>query len=352
MKNVLLTIIVSAIVLFAGCQAQEGQPTDVSFVPIDEISVEDFEIEDIEVEDLEMEDLEEEEFMEELEEEAMEDLEEEEFMEELEEEVMEFPGEIVIIVEETELVNLQPVAVDPDQDTLIFTYSNPLNDNGLWQTTYGDAGEYTITITASDGELTSSKDALLLVNKREEAPTIGFQAPEGMEQSMLESTDLEFEVTASDLNSDPLDFEWKFDGVVVSDTDSFAYTADFNSAGSHTVKLEVTDGTSVVTLLWSVTVVNVDRPPALKLIPDITIKETDTVVITPEASDPDGDEIVFAISDPIGDSGVWETTYDDAGIYTVEITASDGEMEDSQEVKVTVINVNRAPVIEDIVQIG
>src|SRR3989338_9561281 len=56
----------------------------------------------------------------------------------------------VLIVKETELVNLVPNAEDPDKDALIFTFTSPLDDNGQWQTTYGDAGEYTITVTASD----------------------------------------------------------------------------------------------------------------------------------------------------------------------------------------------------------
>src|SRR3989338_3178201 len=62
---------------------------------------------------------------------------------------------IVIIVEETELVSLVPTANDPDADLLAYTFTSPLNENGEWQTTYGNAGEYTVTITASDGELTT-----------------------------------------------------------------------------------------------------------------------------------------------------------------------------------------------------
>ena len=64
----------------------------------------------------------------------------------------------------------------------------------------------------------------------------------------------------------------------------------------------------------------------------------------------DGDEIAFTISDPVGNDGVWETTYDDSGTYTVKVTASDGTDEASQEVAVIVENVNRPPQIIDIVQ--
>ena len=99
------------------------------------------------------------------------------------------PKEIVIIVEETELVNLKPVASDPDADKLDFTYSSPLDEAGKWQTTYGDMGEYTVTITASDGELTSSRDALLIVNKKEEPPMIEEQTPEEVAQEIEENSE-------------------------------------------------------------------------------------------------------------------------------------------------------------------
>lgn len=262
------------------------------------------------------------------------------------------PREIVLIVQETDLVNVQPVANDPDQDKLEFTYSSPLNSQGKWQTTYGDQGEYTITITASDSELTTSRDALLIVNKKEELPVISILAPVGeMAQEINENSDLQFTIKASDLNKDPLTYMWKLDGEVVSVDENYKYEADYNSAGSHTIKVDVSDGTSTVSELWAITVNNVDRPPVLKVIPDVTVKETETVVITPAATDPDGDEITYTISDPVGDSGIWETTYDSAGVYTVTVAASDGELDDSQQVKVTVINVNRAPIIEDIIQV-
>ncbi len=278
-----------------------------------------------------------------------EEIEEEE--EALEEEEPTSPNEIVIIVQETELVSLKPVASDPDADKLEFTYSTPLDEEGKWQTTYGDKGEYTVTISASDGELTSSKDALLIVNKKEEVPKIDSAIPKEVAQETDENTEIEFKVSASDLNKDPLTYVWKIDGEEASKTNSFKYMADYASAGSHTVKVDISDGANTVSMLWSVTVNNVDRAPVLKVIPDVTVKEGEMVSLSPDATDPDGDEVTYKIAEPVGDSGEWKTTYDDSGVYNVEITASDGELEDSQTVKVTVINVNRPPVIDNIIQV-
>jgi hypothetical protein len=357
-------LIVSIVFLFAGCQsAQEGTPKDVSYVSIDQIKVNSSTSEVPPAPDLSTPVLQETNVPAENTptQEVPPETPTEENTPKTSPEVTTTATEnkeIVIITKETDLVSLRPVASDPDKDTLKFTYSTPLNGSGQWQTTYGDAGQYTVTITASDSELTSSKDALLIVNKKEEAPTINSFVPTDISIETEENTKTEFKITASDLNKDPLTTVWKLDGNEVSTTESFTYNADYSSAGSHTVKVDVSDGTSTTSHLWSITVKNVDRAPVLKPIPDITVKETELVSITPEATDPDEDKINYTVEWPTGKqtewdgaTAKWQTTYDDSGVYSVKVTASDGELSDTQEVKVTVINVNRPPVIENIIQV-
>jgi hypothetical protein len=46
----------------------------------------------------------------------------------------------------------------------------------------------------------------------------------------------------------------------------------------------------------------------------------------------------------------WQTDYSSAGTYEITISASDGQDATEQAFKVTVENVNRAPVITDILQ--
>src|SRR3989338_1529629 len=71
-----------------------------------------------------------------------------------------------IKVQETELVDLETKAADPDkEDQLSYTFTPPLDENGKWQTNYGDAGTYNVTVTVSDGELSSSEQVLLTVEK-------------------------------------------------------------------------------------------------------------------------------------------------------------------------------------------
>ncbi|MBI2650986.1 hypothetical protein HYX01_00780 [Candidatus Woesearchaeota archaeon] len=261
---------------------------------------------------------------------------------------------VVIIVEETELVNLVPKAEDPDKDVLDFTFTSPLNENGEWKTTYGDAGEYTVTITASDGSLTTTKEVLIIVNRKEEAPTIDSFAPEEIALSINETQTVKLSISASDLNKDELKYTWKLDGVPIGNKDSAEYQTTYEDAGSHTLKVAVSDGMFDAEKIWSVTVNNVNRKPVLKEIEDINVKETSSIVIELEASDHDGDKIEYEIDDKRfvqdGNKFTWKTGYDDAGDYLVTASVSDGTDKTTQQFKVKVENVNRAPVILDIIQ--
>ena len=89
------------------------------------------------------------------------------------------------------------------------------------------------------------------------------------------------------------------------------------------------------------------------LIEAISVKETEKVILSPKANDPDSDDLVFSVDSDkfkqVDGQFEWDTTYDDAGDYTITITVSDGTDAVSQKVEVNVGNVNRAPVIDDIV---
>ncbi|MBA3064501.1 hypothetical protein FP803_03625 [Candidatus Woesearchaeota archaeon] len=178
-----------------------------------------------------------------------------EILEEVEPEVVELTK---IIVKEGELVVLKPESEDPDADTILYTFSEPLDKNGRWQTKKGDAGSYEMTVTASDSELTDTQKILLVV----------------------EST---------------------------------------------------------------------NNPPVLSPIADITINEGETVSLEPIATDPDGDKVIITYSGWMTEAS-YTTNYNDAGTHIVTVTASDGIESASQDVIVTVNNINRPPRIVKIVK--
>ena len=257
---------------------------------------------------------------------------------------------IVLIVEETELVQLQTEAADPDGDTLSYSFTTPLDNNGQWQTTYGDEGEYTVTVSASDGSLTTTQDVLIIINKKEEAPVINSFRPPTLAAMAEENSELIFSVEVSDVNGDFLSYRWLLDGEEAGTSAEYTYLVSYDDAGAHTVKAEVSDGTLTAEQVWSVTVNNLNRAPVVEDLTPISVKETETVRLDVKASDPDGDALTVTIPDPVGNDGVWETTYDDAGTYPLTVSVSDGETTVTTDVEITVENVNRAPVIKDIIK--
>ena len=262
---------------------------------------------------------------------------------------------VVIIVQETELVSLVPKAEDPDKNTsLVFTFTSPLNQKGEWQTNYGDSGEYTVTVTASDSESTTSRDVLIIVNKKEEPPAIDSAKPIESGLTVDEMQSIDFIVEASDLNKDPLTYAWKLDGNDVGKENKYTYQTTYEDSGTHTVKVDVSDGTSSTSKIWSVNVKNVNRKPVLEKINDIKSKETDKITITALATDDDKDKITYSISDKrfVQEDNVftWQTDYDSSGTYEVTVSANDGQDTTQQKLTITVENVNRPPVITDIVQ--
>ena len=75
--------------------------------------------------------------------------------------------------EESEEVDDEDVMEETStEDTITYTFSEPLDENGRWETDYSDAGEYLITVTASDGVSETSRKVLLVVNKINVAPII------------------------------------------------------------------------------------------------------------------------------------------------------------------------------------
>lgn len=125
-------------------------------------------------------------------------------------------------------------------------------------------------------------------------------------------------------------------------------------AGTEKIKFKATDseGAFAESNEVSLQVVGVDNPPVLDYIPDITVNENELIKIAPHATDADGDNITYTFSAPIDASGQWQTDYTSAGIYTITVTATDtANLKDTQEVKITVKNINRPPVLNPIADI-
>ena len=241
-------------------------------------------------------------------------------------------------VSEEDLVsfpNLQ--AKDPDGDPITYTFTAPLDANGNWQTKEGDAGEYVITITASDGKNEVSQDIKIIVETLNQAPVITLSATE---ITVDEGETIKIDAQATDADGDEVTL--KFSGWM----DSATRATTFDDDGKHTVTITASDGKKETTKDVTITVNNINRAPKLESILDVTVLEGEKFFVEVEANDPDGDDVTITFGAPLGTSGSWKTEPGDAGTYQADITASDGDLEDSKQVTIIVESLNKAPVIE------
>ncbi len=144
------------------------------------------------------------------------------------------------------------------------------------------------------------------------------------------------------------------------DNNSFSYvntTLIADSAGTYNITA-VVDADDVI-VEWNETNNNQaknitieNNAPVLGFIDNMTVNESDLVIITANATDADNDTLTYSINDTgfeqNGSVFTWQTGYTDAGVYVFEVTASDGfsAETDSQNITVTVNNINSAPVLD------
>ena len=239
---------------------------------------------------------------------------------------------------EGDLLKVAVKAYDADGDILTYEYTNPLDSRGEWQTTVGDAGTYEATITVSDGKSTSKQKVLLFVKKSNQVPIITGVADIYVDEGEI----VKFSTKVSDPDGD--DVTVSYSGWMTKSE----YTTTFNDAGEYKVTITATDGKEETTRVVTVTVFDRNRAPVIEGVGDVQFNEGQLAKIEGTFSDDDDDALQLSYSAPFDDNGEWKTEIGDAGSYDVVVKASDGKLETSKKIKVTVVSLNHPPTIEPI----
>lgn len=248
---------------------------------------------------------------------------------------------VIIKVKEGEKVKLKPVAEDPDKDKISYTFTKPVNADGEWQTGYGDAGDYTVTVTASDGKLKTTRKVKIQVSRVNVAPII----KDIKDITANEGDTVTLSPKVSDPNGDKVT-------VTISDPvgDDGVWKIPYQKAGDYRVTITATDGEKTTKESFVLKVNKKNVPPVIENVEDLSVKEGDTVRIKPEVSDVNGDKVTVTISDPVGNDGLWETDFTDNGEYEIVVKAADSQSVTTKTITLKVEDVNKPPVIVDIKQ--
>ena len=244
------------------------------------------------------------------------------------------------VVTEGDLVSFPNLrASDPDGDQVTYTFDLPLDSKGEWQTMPGDAGNYLTTITASDGQNKVEQKVLIVVNQKNNPPSVT-----GLSAQMVvdEGDTIRIRPIVSDPDGDEVTV--RYSGWMKNST----YKTTYDDSGRFAVFVTASDGITEVTKEIEVVVNNVNRAPVLEGIDDLKVEIGDTVILKPKAQDPDSDEIVFSFTEPFDQGGRYTAVSGEKGTYQVTVTASDGKEMDKATFTLTVGTPNLPPVFESL----
>ncbi len=253
-------------------------------------------------------------------------------------------------VSEGQLLTFSVMATDPDNDLVSVTCvelpSGATFTNGTftWTPGYEQAGNYPLTVTASDGTLLDSETFLIAVNATNRAPVIGAIA----NQTITVSKTLTFAVSGSDPDGDAVSLSTEsLPQGAVFENGTFTWTPTETQEGTHAVKFIATDGLLECFHTISILVRSENTAPALVIEDTNQIKEKQQLLITPQVVDPDGDSVIItadylpagAIFD--GTTLSWIPNFGEYGNYQVLFTVSDGIATTSKLVSIDVLRAKR-----------
>ena len=237
---------------------------------------------------------------------------------------------------EGDIVQLTPTITDPDGDTITITYSKPLDNNGTWQTKVGDAGTYNITITADDGTNKVEKTITILINAKNKPPIITI-----LQDNIIVREGETIRITANATDPEGKPTTLTYTGWMTMETK----TTDYKDAGIYNVTLTANDGEMTTMKDITITVKDVNRPPTINTLQNIVVTEEETITLTPTIQDPDGDNTTTTYETPFDNIGTWQTKKGDAGTYTKTIKTSDGVLEATASITITIKAKNQPPTI-------
>ncbi|MEO6739180.1 MAG: putative Ig domain-containing protein [Chthoniobacteraceae bacterium] len=244
-------------------------------------------------------------------------------------------------------------ATDPDGDTITYLGSglprgavlDPQTGVFRWTPDFAQSGNFTFSLSATDGNRTSSATVSIGVTRTTRAP-VWTTAPSVLGQEGLQ---LSFIVSAASLDGDALTFYVKNlpkGASFNSDTRIFAWTPGYGQGGVYNIVFAARNPAgqeSTSTAL--VQILKVNRPPVFDVPPARQVVAGNELRFTLVASDSDaGDVLTFSASDlPAGatlNAGtgefVWRPAGVQAGRVDIPITVSDGRTSITQILPIVV----------------
>ena len=274
-----------------------------------------------------------------------------------------FTSSSTFVVDENQTSIGTVTATDVDGDNITFSVADSdfqITSDGvltfLSAPDYETKSVYTLTIIASDGRGSTSQDITVSINNlNDNTPVItssySFIADEN--QTSIGT------VTATDADGDDITFSVVGTELQITSGGvlSFVTAPDYETKYSYSGTVTATDGKNSTSQSIKITVRDVkdtNEAPTITSASSFIVNENQTSIGTVTAIDEDGDTIIFSITgtEILIDSSSGVLTFDSAPdyetkyVYKETVTVSDATDSSSQNITLTIININdNAPVI-------
>jgi len=168
-----------------------------------------------------------------------------------------------ITMNEMESKTFNITAIDADSDPIEYTWTVDGKDKDVNEPTfdfspdYASAGPHKVTVVVSDGKDTAEFTWTIKVVNVNREPTATVSSPTNL-ASFNSGAQIKFTAAATDPDNDKLSYKWFSDGTQIGSMADFSGTLP---SGTHTITLEVNDGTQTYTTA-GITITVKKAPPA------------------------------------------------------------------------------------------
>ncbi|MFH1371109.1 MAG: putative Ig domain-containing protein, partial [Planctomycetota bacterium] len=237
-------------------------------------------------------------------------------------------------------------ANDADGDNLSYSATNLpsgatfANRVFTWTPNSNQSGSYQVTFTVTDGQASDSEAVIITVGNINNPPVLADIGNKSVSENQL----LSFTVSATDPDGNALTYSAQnLPAGAAFASRTFTWTPSYNQAETHQVTFTVSNGQASDSETITITISNVNRPPVLASIGSKTTNVNALLSFTVSATDPDGDTITYSAQNlPSGATFAnrvftWTPNSNQSGSYQVTFTVSDGALQDSETVTITVL---------------
>ncbi|MBI2651840.1 hypothetical protein HYX00_00095 [Candidatus Woesearchaeota archaeon] len=287
------------------------------------------------------------------------------------------PKQDTVNIRETESINFKVSASDLNKDKLIYEWF--LDDKKVkdgeefsYETTYKDAGSHKISVVVSDGTTSVNKEwNVNVANVDVEGLLNGIKDVAVNENEIVRIKDVavnENEIVKLELpNFEKYGLSYTISEPIGNKNE---WKTGYKDAGAYEIKVHAEGKEFSGDKIVKVIVNDIDRAPIFDKLENKVINENDEVKIILNANDPDGDEITYSANNLPesskfeGNVFTWKPSYDTVKkegfvnrvmdkfrvlsmSFYIQFTASSKDKRIVQNVIITVKDVNRAPVLED-----